>query len=96
MITASKYFSLYQDPKSKTFIIDFEHKKVSMTFCEFLSFRFKIYEMCEPSTLEEMIDANNIAVLSLCNKEHFVFLTVSEILDLKNLLENLFCQYSVV
>lgn len=86
LVANSKYFSLYQDSSSRLFHLHLEHKSIPLRFCELLAMREKILSLEIAALFYEETCPHNFKILSLCNQQHIVLLTIEEILDLRGLL----------
>lgn len=89
-VTNSKFCSFYQNDTDRSFYLDFEHKSITLTFCQLLELRQKIYSLEIASLFYEESCPHDFKILTLCNQQHLLILSIEEVLDLKRLLQNAF------
>jgi len=89
----SKYFKSFLSASGREYQIDFGYKKVNFSFCQLLALRHSVNQMSAQKHLEELLNTANVDILSLCNKEHFIILDIAQILDLHNLIDQMFGCY---
>ena len=90
LIEKSTYFSVFQHADKRSFVVDFGYRSITLTFCELLYLRKQIGKLSKHSALVEMIERGSVEIISLCNNEHFFILSPLEIIDLRELIEQLF------
>lgn len=93
-VFTSKYYTAYQDDRSRKVYIDFGQKTIAFTFCQLLAFRYKLNKLA----LNEHITGENkhgIEILSLCNKQHILIFNTLEILDARELLVGTFAMFEL-
>ena len=86
LVANSRFCSLHQDTKSRAFHLNLEHKSIPLRFCELLAVREKIFSLEIASLFYEESCPHNFKILTLCNQQHLVLLTIEEIVDLRELL----------
>lgn len=91
----TKYFKSSFSTSGRNYQIDFGHKKVTFSFCQLLALRHVVNQMSAHEHLAALLNTSNSDILTLCNKEHFIILTVPQILDLKELIDLMFGYYEV-
>lgn len=89
-IQSSRYYSFFQSDKERCFYLDMGQKMVKLSFCQLLSLRQKVWNIRIEDHFEEDGNAHGLEILVLCNKEHLFVLNTLEVLDLKELLVNVF------
>lgn len=82
----SYYFASYQCDRSRSFYIDFGHKRVKLSFCQLLALRQKVLSIDISTHFDKNQNYNGIEIISLCNREHLFVFDTLQILDLKELL----------
>lgn len=78
-------FTSYQCDRSRAFYIDFGHKTIQLSFCQFLAFR----EQVKRIDLESHFNGKNrhgLEILVLCNRAHIMIFDTRECIALKELL----------
>lgn len=90
LVAISKYCSLNQDAAGRVFHLNLEHKTIPLRFCELLAVREKILSIEIASLFYEESCPHDFKILTLCNQQHLILLTVEQILDLKELLQKAF------
>lgn len=90
LLYKSYYFASYQCDSSRSFYLDFGHKKVKLTFCQLLSIRQKINAINLDSHFDKDQNYNGIEILTLCNREHLFILDTLQVIDLKELIKATF------
>lgn len=90
LLYKSYYFASYQCDSSRSFYLDFGHKKVKLTFCQLLSIRQKINAINLDSHFDKDQNYNGIEILTLCNREHLFILETLQVIDLKELIKATF------
>ncbi len=86
----TKFFSLTQDSHSRTFHLDLEHKSVSLRFCELLALREKIFSLEIASLFYEDTCPHDFKIMTLCNQQHLLLLSIEEVIDLRKLVQQAF------
>jgi len=89
-VTTSKYCSLHQETSSRVFYLTLERKSIPLRFCELLAVREKIFSLEIASLFYEETCPHDFKILTLCNQQHLVLLTIEQILDLRELLQQAF------
>lgn len=90
LLYKSYYFASYQCDKSRSFFIDFGHKKVKLSFCQLLSIRQKVLAIDLSSHFDEDLNYSGLEILTLCNREHLFIFDTLQVIDLKQLLKATF------
>ena len=90
LVANSKYCSLSQDATSRVFHLNLEHKTISLRFCELLAVREKVFSLEVASLFYEESCPHNFKILTLCNQQHLVLLTIEQVVDLRELLQQAF------
>lgn len=86
LLYKSYYFASYQCDKSRSFYLDFGHKKVKLSFCQLLSIRQKVNAIDLDSHFDKDMNYNGIEILTLCNREHLFILDTLQVIDMKQLI----------
>lgn len=84
------YFTSYQCDHSRSFCIDFGHKKVSLSFCQLLALRQKVQAIDISSHFDKDQNYSGIEIITLCNREHLFVFDTLQVMDLKQLLKATF------
>lgn len=70
-----------------------QNRNISLTFPQLLNLRRKVVELTTPHKLSNLIDSDNFVLLFIADKEHLLFLEVSELLNLKDELSYCFSNF---
>lgn len=89
-IHTSQYYSFFQSDKERCFYLDLGQKLVKLSFCQLLALRQKVWNIRIEDHFEDDGNVHGLEILVLCNKEHLFVLNTLEVLDLKELLVNVF------
>ncbi len=85
----AQHFTAYQCDHSRAFVIDFGHKQVTFTFCQFLAFRHQVKNI----DLSKHFSGENkhgFEIMVLCNRKHIFIFNTHECIALKDLLKGSF------
>ena len=88
VIAVSKYYQLYQDMSTRDFYLEVPGDYFRMEFCQLLSFRHNLNQIDILEHFES--HSSNIEMVSFCDKKQFLLLNTLQILDLQNLLNQVF------
>lgn len=85
----SRNFTSYQCDNSRAFFIDFGHRSLKFSFCQFLAFRQQVRNI----NLEAHFNGENrhgMEILVLCNRAHVLLFDTHECIALKDLVNGSF------
>lgn len=68
-----------------------QNRNISLTFPQILHLRNKVSELTSPQKLTKLIDSDNFVLLFIADKQHLLYLEISELLDLR---DELVCCFS--
>ena len=95
LVAKSKYCTLYQDISGRSFHLDLEQKSVTFRFCELLALREKIFSLEVASLFYEESCPHDFKILTLCNHQHLLLVSIEQLLDLRRLLQQAFVSMGV-
>lgn len=67
------------------------NKEVQLNFPQLLQLRQRINDLTQPYKLEEIIEKENFVLLFVADKQHLLYLDITQLLDLK---EEIICFFS--
>lgn len=85
----SKNFTSFQCDKTRAFYLDFGHKTIKLSFCQFLAFRQQVKNI----DLDAHFSGKNLhgmEILVLCNRSHIFIFNTIECIALKELVQGSF------
>jgi len=94
-VACSKYYRLDQDSQNRMFLLELQQKHISLRFCELLALRGKLIAIELDSLFYDETCPHNFKIVTLCNQQHLVLLTIEELLDLRELLNSAFTRMGV-
>lgn len=90
LVANSKYCALYQDIAVRSFHLRLEQKSVTLRFCELLALREKIFSLELASLFYNESCPHDFKILTLCNQQHLFLLSIEQIIDLRQLVQQAF------
>ena len=90
LLEKSTHFSVYQHADKRNFVIDFGARSVTLTFCELLHLRRQLFSLMEHDVLTNNIESGRSEIISLCHHEYFFMLLPLEIIELNELIHQIF------
>lgn len=82
-------YSIYNVERN-LFRLDLGYKTIDLTFCQLLTFRKKVLEKSSHFNLENILDGDNFILLFIADNKHLIYLDVSQLLELRLIVLNLF------
>ncbi len=70
--------------------LDLGYKVIDFTFCQLLAFRKKVLEHTSYESLENIINTDNFVLLFVADNQHVLFLDVPQLIELKELVLQVF------
>lgn len=90
LLESTEFYSLREATEERCYYLDFQEKRIRLTFCQLLALRQKLHSLEIQSLFYDESNAHDFKILTLCNNEHLFLVSTIEIIDLKRLLQNAF------
>ena len=75
-----------QSDRDNCFFLDFKSETYKLKVCSFIALKIKLDGLDLECILLDELTKSEIEIISLCNNERILVLTISEIIELKELL----------
>lgn len=76
-----------QSDKENCFYMSFNETEYRMNVCSFIAFKAKLDALDIEKMLLSESSKQDLEIIPLCNKEHFIILTLADIVEIKGLVQ---------
>jgi hypothetical protein len=90
LLESTPYHTLREASEERCYYLDFQEKRVKLSFCQLLALRQKLNVLAIDSLFYDEDNEHDFKILTLCNQQHLFLLSTIELIDLKQLIQNAF------
>ncbi|NKI31577.1 hypothetical protein [Croceivirga thetidis] len=90
LLESTRYYALREATEERCFYLDFQEKRVRLSFCQLLALRQKLNTIELDSLFYDESNPHDFKILTVCNHQHLFLVSTAELVDLKQLLQNAF------
>lgn len=94
LLESTRFYSLREAADERCFYLDFQEKRIRLSFCQLLALRQKLIALDVASLFYDETNPHDFKILTLCNHQHLFLVSTLELIDLNYLVQNAFVSMS--